>query len=75
LRKPKKINRKNRTGKKNRLNRLKYLEKYPVRFGSVSGFGVPEPANPNRTEPVQFRNEKKKPKPQAASSLLPPISH
>jgi hypothetical protein len=37
------------------LNRLKYLGKYLVR----SGFGVPELANPNRTEPVRFKNEKK----------------
>jgi hypothetical protein len=28
--------------------------------GPVSGFGVPEPANPNRTEPVRFKNEKNK---------------
>jgi hypothetical protein len=26
-------------------------------FGSVSGFGVPEQANPNRTKPVRLRNE------------------
>jgi hypothetical protein len=29
----KKLTKKNRTSKKNRFNRLKYLEKYLVRFG------------------------------------------
>jgi hypothetical protein len=27
--------------------------------GPVSYFDVPEPANPNQTEPVRFKNEKK----------------
>jgi hypothetical protein len=27
----------------------------------VSGFGVPEPTNPNQTKPIRFRNKKNKP--------------
>jgi hypothetical protein len=49
--KPKKINQKNWTEKKNRLNRLEYLERIPVRFGF--GFVRQKPINPNRTELVQ----------------------
>jgi hypothetical protein len=58
----------------------KLIEKKKIKIfrkisGSVFSFGVPEPTNPNRTEPVRFRNEKKKIKPQAASSLPLAIMH
>jgi hypothetical protein len=39
--------------KKNRLNRLEYLKKLPVRFGS--GFIRMKPINSNRTEPVHIK--------------------
>jgi hypothetical protein len=41
--------------------------------GSVSGFGVPEPANPNRTKPVRLRNEFFFLKPSGPSRVLRPL--
>ena len=64
--KPKKNNRKNRIEKKTRLNRLKFWNNRPVRFGFISK----KPKKPNRTE-TEKKPEKNRAKPSQTGKTKP----